>query len=88
MGKIIERLLSRFLVPKISECTFEEFREIVISRLTKVKVDNYIASVIVEYKFGMNYVRDIRDVLMLGRLTSSITGIPFIVKMMARDESP
>src|SRR5437867_4888954 len=44
--KIIEPLLSRFLVLEIPEYTFDEFREIAVTRLRKEDVDKYIASLI------------------------------------------
>src|SRR5437867_8319221 len=43
---IIEPLLSRFLVLEVPEYTFEEFREIAVTRLRKEDVDKYIASLI------------------------------------------
>jgi Holliday junction DNA helicase RuvB len=46
--KIIEPLLSRFVVLEMPEYTFEQFTEIAVRRLTKEKVDKQVASVIAE----------------------------------------
>ena len=37
--KIIEPLLSRFLIPEVPDYSFEEFKEITVSILTKENVD-------------------------------------------------
>jgi len=79
---IVEPLLSRFLVLEISEYTFEQFREIAVSRLTKEKVDNYVASIVAEKIWNELGSRDIRDVVKVGRLASSIEEVSFIISMM------
>ena len=73
---------------KISKYTFEEFREIAVSRLTKEKVDKFIASVIAEKVWKELGSRDIRDVLKLGRLASSNKEVSFIVKLMRKKVDP
>jgi holliday junction DNA helicase RuvB len=82
--KIIEPLLSRFLVLQIPEYTFEEFREIAVGRLTKEKVDKQVASVIAEKVWNELGSRDIRDVIKVGRLVSNIQEVSSIVRMMKR----
>src|SRR5437867_7280556 len=68
--KIIEPLLSRFLVLEIPEYTFEEFTDIAIRRLAKEKVDKYIATIITEKVWNELGSRDIRDVIKVGRLAN------------------
>jgi Holliday junction DNA helicase RuvB len=82
--KIIEPLLSRFLVLEIPEYTFDEFREIAVSRLAKENVDKYIASVIAENVWNELESRDIRDVVKVARLTKTVEDIPFMIRMMKR----
>jgi len=82
--KIMEPLLSRFLVLEIPEYTFEEFREIAVSRLAKENVDKYIASVIAEKVWNELDSKDIRDVVKVARLTETVEDIPFIIRMMNR----
>src|SRR5881628_3849895 len=68
--KIIQPLLSRFLILEIPEYTFEQFTEIAVSRLTKEKVDKQVASVIAQRVWNELDSRDIRDVIKVGRLAS------------------
>jgi MoxR-like ATPase len=69
--KIIEPLLSRFVVLEIPEYTFEEFSEIAVTRLRKEKVDKYIAAVIAEKVWNELGSKDIRDVIKVSRLAGS-----------------
>jgi Holliday junction DNA helicase RuvB len=82
--KIIEPLLSRFVVLEIPEYTFEEFTHIAISRLSKENIDQYVARVTAEKVWYELASRDIRDVIKVGRLASSIEEIPFIVRMLKK----
>jgi Holliday junction DNA helicase RuvB len=82
--KIIEPLLSRFLVLEIPEYSFEQFTEIAISRLTKENVDKEVASVITEKVWNELESRDIRDVIKVGRLARNIEEVSSIVRMMKR----
>jgi Holliday junction DNA helicase RuvB len=79
---IIEPLLSRFLVLEIPEYTFEEFTEIAVSRLTKEKIDKYLAVTIAEKVWNELGSKDIRDVMKLARLASNEEEISFIIGMM------
>jgi ATP-dependent Lon protease len=82
--KIIEPLLSRFLVLEVPDYTFEEFKAIAISRLTKEKVDKQVACVIAEKVWNELDSRDIRDAIKVGRLVSNIQEVSSIVRMMKR----
>ena len=81
--KIIEPLLSRFVVLEIPEYTFEEFSEIAVTRLRKENVDKYIAVVIAEKVWNELGSKDIRDVIKVGRLandTQSVSNVIDIIK--------
>ena len=80
--KIIESLLSRFVVVEIPEYTFEEFADITISILSKENIDHYVARVIAEKVWHELASRDIRDVIKVARLAGSIEEISLVVKMM------
>jgi Holliday junction DNA helicase RuvB len=82
--KIINPLLSRFVVLDIPEYTFEQFREIAISRLAKEKVCKGVASVIAERVWNELGSRDIRDVLKIGRLTDNINEVSDIVDIIKK----
>lgn len=81
--KIIEPLLSRFAILEIPQYTFEEFIEITLTRLTKEGVDESIARVIAE-KIWNGGSKDIRDVIKVARLASSIEEIPFVLRMLTK----
>lgn len=84
LEKIIEPLLSRFVVLEIPEYTFEEFTYIAISRLSKENIDQYVARVIAEKVWYELASRDIRDVIKVARLAGCIEEIPFIVRMLKK----
>jgi len=82
--KIIEALLSRFVVLEVPDYSFEEFTNIAVKRLASEKVDRYIASIIAEkvwYELGS---RDVRDVIKIGRLVENIPDISLVIKVMRR----
>ena len=85
--KIIEPLLSRFLVLEIPEYTFEQFAEIAVGRLTKEKVDKQVASVIAEKVWTELGSRDIRDVIKVGRLTNDSREVSFIIRMLKKRQN-
>ena len=85
--KISVPLLSRFLVLEIPEYTIEQFTEIAVSRLTKEKVDKQVASVIAENVWNELESRDIRDVMKVGRLVSSMEEVSFIIRMMKKRQN-
>src|SRR5881397_3054525 len=80
--KVIEPLLSRFLVLEVPEYTFEEFKEITVSRITKEKVDKHTAEVIAETVWNELGSRDVRGVIKLSRLINNEQEIPLIIRMM------
>jgi MoxR-like ATPase len=80
--KIIRPLLSRFAILEVPEYTFEEFTEIAVSRLTKEHVDESIARIVAEKVWNELGSKDIRDVIKVARLASSIEDIPFVVRML------
>ena len=81
---IIEPLLSRFLVLEIPEYTFDEFREIAVTRLRKEDVDKTLAVTIAEKVWNELGSRDIRDVIKVARLTDRVQEVSFVVKMLNR----
>jgi len=82
--KIIEPLLSRFLLLEIPEYTFDEFTEIAVTKLGKENVNKYIASNIAESVWNELGSKDIRDVMKVGRLASSSEEVSFVVKMLKK----
>lgn len=80
--KIIEPLLSRFVVLKIPEYTFDEFSEIAVTRLRKENIDERNARVIAEKVWYQLESRNIRDVIKVARLASTIEEITFVVRML------
>ena len=80
--KISEPLLSRFIVLKIPEYTFEEFKEIAIFRLKEEDIDEKSALTIAQkvwYELGS---RDVRDIIKISRLVHNLQEIDFIVEAM------
>ena len=82
--KIIEPLLSRFLVLEVPEYTFKEFTEIAINRLAEEKVDRHMAAVIAEKVWDELDSRDIRDVIKVSRLVTNPEDISRIICVMNR----
>jgi Holliday junction DNA helicase RuvB len=82
--KIIEPLLSRFVVLEIPEYTFEEFTEISITRLASENVKECTAQVIAGKVWNELGSRDVRDVVKVARLASSIEDISLVVRMLNR----
>jgi hypothetical protein len=83
-GRIVDPLLSRFVVLEVLDYTFEEFTDIAISRLAKEKVNREMATVIAEkvwYELGS---RDIRDVVKVARLVNNQDDISRIIDIMKR----
>lgn len=83
--RIVEPLISRFVLLRVPEYSFEEFVQIAISKLTKENVDEHMALGIskkVWYELGS---RDIRDVVKVARLASNEQEISAVIKMMKRD---
>src|SRR5206468_1531513 len=81
-SKIIEPLLSRFVILHIPEYSFEEFTNISIARLAKEKVNRDIASVIAEKVWTVLDSRDMRDVIKVARLVTNQEDISRIIGVM------
>lgn len=86
-GKIIEPLISRFVVLEIREYTFEEFTEIAVSRLREEHISKPIAITIAEKVWRELGSKDFRDVIKIARLANSIQEIPFVVSMMRNSKT-
>ncbi|HEX7180099.1 MAG TPA: AAA family ATPase [Nitrososphaeraceae archaeon] len=81
--RMIEPLLSRFVVLEVPDYSFEEFTDIAIKRLANEKIDLYIATIIAEKVWHELGSRDIRDVIKVGRLandTQSVSNVIDIIK--------
>jgi Holliday junction DNA helicase RuvB len=82
--KLIEPLLSRFVILHVPEYSFEEFTEIAINRLAKEKVKREIATIIAQKVWTELYSRDIRDVIKVARLVTNYEDISRIIGIMKR----
>jgi len=82
--KIIEPLLSRFVVLKMPEYTIEEFTEISIIKLARENVNECTARDIAHKVWKELGSRDIRNVIKVARLASSIEEVSFVVKMLKK----
>jgi Holliday junction DNA helicase RuvB len=83
--RIIESLLSRFIVLEVPDYTFEEFTKIAVKRLANEKVDRYIATLIAEkvwYELGS---QDIRDIIKVGRLANDNQEISKVIEIIKRN---
>jgi Holliday junction DNA helicase RuvB len=80
--RIIQPLLSRFLVLQVPEYTFEEFSEIAITRLRNENVDRLLAFTIAEKVWHDLGSKDIRDVVKLARLCNNIHEVSIIISLM------
>ena len=80
--KIIEPLLSRFVVLQIPEYNFEEFSRISLAKLTEERVAEELAINITEKVWNELGSKDIRDVIKVGRLANDIQEVSLIVSMM------
>jgi Holliday junction DNA helicase RuvB len=80
--KIIEPLLSRFVILKMPEYTIEEFTEISIIKLARENVNECTARDIAHKVWKELGSRDIRDVIKVARLASNVQEIPFVIKML------
>jgi len=83
--RIIEPLLSRFLVLEIPDYTFEEFKEIAIAKLEKENIDRHLGQIIIEKVWS--HSRDIRDVIKVGRLVRNEQEVSLIIRMMKRNKT-
>jgi len=84
--KISQALLSRFLVIKIPDYSFEEFMDIAIFQLKKEKMDEMTARAISQSVWQELENRDIRDVIKIGRLTRNTQEAELIIQILKRNE--
>lgn len=82
--KIAEPLLSRFLVVKVPDYTFEEFIDIAVFQLKKEKMDEMTARAISQTVWQELENRDIRDVIKIGRLANNIQDAHLIIRVLKR----
>src|SRR5437867_12304144 len=82
--KIIEPLLSRFAILEMPEYSLKEFTGISITRLVRENVKESTAKVIAEKVWNELGSKDIRDVIKIGRLASSIEEVSFVVKILGQ----
>jgi repressor of nif and glnA expression len=64
-----------FFVVQIPEYAYEEFSEIAVTRLRKVNVDKILAVAIAQKVWNELGSKDIRDVIKMGRLATTILGV-------------
>jgi len=86
-SKIIEPLLSRFVILHIPEYSFEEFTNIAIARLAKEKVNNDFANVIAEKVWTVLDSRDLRDVIKVARLANDSQQVSSIINILKKHRS-
>ena len=82
--KIIEPLLSRFVVLGVPEYTFEEFVRIAVSRLGKENFDIYTAAFIAKKVWHELGSRDIRDVIKVGRLANDSQQLSNVIEIIKK----
>jgi Holliday junction DNA helicase RuvB len=85
--KIIEPLLSRFLVIKVPDYTFKQFMEIAVSRLKREKMDGITAIAISHTVWQELENRDIRDVIKIGRLANNFQEAQLIIRVIKRNQT-
>jgi len=86
-SKIIEPLLSRFVILHIPEYSFEEFTNIAIARLAKEKVNRDFANVIAEKVWTVLDSRDLRDVIKVARLANDSQQVSSIINILKKHRS-
>jgi MoxR-like ATPase len=81
-NKIIEPLLSRFVVLEIQEYSFEEFVQITVSRLGNENIDKFTAMFIAKKVWYELNSRDVRDLLKVGSLADTFADVESIIRIM------
>ena len=79
---ISEPLLSRFIILKIPEYTYEEFKQIAVIRLKDEGIDEKLALMIAQKVWCEFGSKDIRDTLKIGRLANNIQQAENIIEIM------
>lgn len=85
-AKLIEPLVSRFLILIIPEYTFEEFIEIASRRLRKENVNECTARLIAQKVWHELDSRDIRDVIKVARLANDSQRALSIINILKRQK--
>ena len=82
--KIINPLLSRFVILEMPEYTFEEFSEIAVTKLGQENVGVNNAKVIAEQVWNELGSKDIRDVIKVARLVNTPEEAYSIISLMKK----
>jgi len=82
--KVIEPLLSRFVVLNVPEYNFEEFSNIAVGRLSQEKIGRETATIIADKVWTELGSRDVRDVIKVVRLATNKEDISRIISIMKR----
>ena len=85
-AKLIEPLVSRFLILIIPEYTFEEFIEIASRRLRKENVNECTARLIAQKVWHELDSRDIRDVIKVARLANDSQRALSVINILKRQK--
>jgi MoxR-like ATPase len=80
--KMLEPLLSRFVVLRFQPYTFKEFHEIATKKMTNEGIDYSVASEIVEQVWHKLGSTDFRDVVKVARMARNIDEVNWIVETM------
>jgi holliday junction DNA helicase RuvB len=80
--KMLEPLLSRFVVLRFQPYTFKEFHEIATKKMTNEGIDYSVASEIVERMWHKLGSTDLRDVVKVARMARNIDEVIWIVETM------
>jgi Holliday junction DNA helicase RuvB len=82
--RIIEPLLSRFVVLEVPDYSFEEFINIAINRLAEENFDKYTSMLIAKKVWHDLGSKDVRDVIKVARLVTNQENISRIIGIMKR----
>jgi holliday junction DNA helicase RuvB len=82
--RILEPLLSRFIVLAVPEHNYEQFVHIAVTRLGKEDIDKYTAMFIAKKVWHDLGSKDVRDVVKVARLITNQEDISNIISMMQR----
>jgi len=82
--KIIEPLLSRFVVLEIPDYTYEQFVRIAVTTLGKENIDKYTAMLIAKKVWHDLGSRNVRDVVKVARLITNQEDIRCIIGIISR----
>ena len=82
--EVIEPLLSRFLVLKVPEYTFEEFRDVALAKLAKENIAEELGVTITEKVWNELGSRDIRDAIKIGRLAKDSQELSSTIRIIKK----